>query len=139
MSYVRIKAGVSCALAAIFMLLVTGVALAQGMVTPSFGAGQLTLAGEGYRPGERVELMVTAAGATHQFIVTADARGCFRLDTGVAIPPLSSIDIEARDEQGQTQATITSAPGGLPGPPGGEEEPTDSQQDVEPDATGCAP
>lgn len=127
----------SMAFALLAMLLATQPSVAQASVTPSFGAGQLTLAGEGYQPGERVELTVRAGGATHPFIATADARRCFRLDTGVAIPPLSSIDIEARDEQGQTQATITSAPGGLPGPP--VEEPTDSQEDVESDATGCAP
>ena len=106
---------VSCALAMLFLLAAGGTAAAQGSVTPSFGGGTLTLVGEGYRAGERVELTVRAAGASHQFTTTADTRGRFRLDTGLALPPLSSLEIEARDEQGLTQVTITSTPGASPG------------------------
>lgn len=106
----------SCALALVVALLAADPAAAQGSVTPSFGDGKLTLIGEGYRPGERVEMTVRVAGATHRFTATADARGRFRLETGLVVPPMSSVEIEARDEQGLTQATITSAPG-LPPPP----------------------
>ena len=139
MSYGRFKVGTGCALAALFILFLTPGVLAQGMVTPSFGDGHLALIGEGYRPGEHVELTVRAGGAIHQFAVTADARGRFRLDTGLPVPPLSSLEIEARDEQEQTQVTITSAPGGLPGLPFGEEESPDGQRAVESDTTSCAP
>src|SRR5215212_7944064 len=104
-----------CALAVLSLLLVAGPARAQGSVTPSFGDGRLILLGEGYRSGERVEITVRAAGASHPFTATADARGHFRFDTGLVVPPLSSVEIEARDEQGLTQATITSAPGGPAG------------------------
>jgi hypothetical protein len=103
-------------LALLVILLATRPAAAQGSVTPSFGGGTLTLAGQGYRVGERVELTVRAAGVSHQFTATTDMRGRFRLDTGLALPPLSSLEIEARDEQGLTQVTITSTPGASPGP-----------------------
>ena len=111
--------------AALFaLLLAPGTALAQGAVTPSFDDGQLVLLGEGYRPGERVEIAVGAGSASHQFTTTADRRGHFRLETGLQVPPLSSVQVEARDEQGLIQATITSAPasssgtgGGMPLPP----------------------
>ncbi len=97
-------------------LLIAGAAAAQGWMTPSFGNGQLVLVGEGYRPGERVEITVRAAGASHQFTAASDPRGRFRLDTALAVAPFSSVQIEARDEQGLTQATITSAPGAAGGP-----------------------
>ncbi len=116
MSSFEIRGAASCALAALIMLLVAGPVTAQGSATPSFGDGKLVLDGEGYRPGERVEVTVRAAGASHQFTATPDARGRFHLDTGLTIAPLSSLEIEARDEQGLTQVTITSAPGALPGP-----------------------
>jgi LPXTG-motif cell wall-anchored protein len=122
MAFVRSKILASGALVVIFtfsMLPVAEPALAQGAVTPSFGAGMLTVVGEGYRAGERVEITVRVGGASHQFTATADTRGRFRLETGLQVPPLSSVEIEARDEQGLTQATITSAPGALPGPGGG--------------------
>lgn len=112
----EIRGGASCTLAALIMLLVAGPATAQGSVTPSFGDGMLVLDGEGYRPGERVEVTVRAGGASHEFIATPDAWGCFRLDSGLAIAPLGSLEIEARDQQGLTQVTITSAPAALPGP-----------------------
>jgi hypothetical protein len=99
------------------MLLASAPAAAQGSVTPSFGDGKLVLIGEGYRRGERVEITIRVGGATHRFTATADGRGRFRLETGLALQPLSSVEIEARDEQGRTQATITTAPGPLPPPP----------------------
>ena len=116
MSLLRISGAASCALAVLAVLLVARPAAAQGSVTPSFGDGRLTLVGEGYRPGERVEIAVRTGGASHQFTATADPRGRFRLETGLAVPPLSSVEIEARDQQGLTQATITSAPGAPSGP-----------------------
>lgn len=106
--------GIAC----LALLLTARPVAAQGAVTPSFGDGKLTLVGEGYRPAERVAITVRLAGASHQFNATADSRGRFRLDTGLQVPPLSKVEIEARDEQGLTQATTTSAPavpGGLPG------------------------
>jgi hypothetical protein len=108
--------GVHAILAALLALVLTGgVVAAQGSVTPSFGGGTLVLEGEGYRPGERVEITVRAGGQRQQFTATADAHGDFLLKTGLAVPPLSSLEIEARNEQGLTQATITSAPGSPPG------------------------
>ena len=108
----------TCALA-VLGLLTAAPAAAQGAVTPSFGGGTLVLEGGGYRPGERVEISVRAAGQTQQFTATADAQGEFLLQTGLAVPPFSSLEIEARDEQGITQATITSAPGSPAGPAAG--------------------
>lgn len=139
MSHHRIKVAASCALAALIMLLVTGVAGAQGLVTPSFGDGQLALVGDGYRPGERVDITVRAAGASHRFTVMADSRGRFRLDTALVIAPLSSLEIEATDEQGQTQVTITSAPGGLPGSMGDDGAPPVIQDDAGSDPASCTP
>jgi len=132
-----LRLGVSCALAVLICLATAAPGAADGSVTPFFG-DTFVLEGDGYRPGERVDIMVRAAGATHQFTATADARGRFRLDTGLAIPPLSSVEIEARDQQGQTQATITSGPGGLPGLTV-DEEPAVIQDDARPTMTGCAP
>ena len=126
-----------CALTMLGLLLVARPASAQGSVTPSFGTGKLILVGEGYRSGEQVEITVRSAGAGYPFTVTADPRGRFRLDTGLVLPPLSSLQIEARDEQGQTQATITSVPGGLPGVPAGADEPPAIDEDTEPEGTDC--
>lgn len=107
------------------LVLAAGIAAAQGSVTPSFGDGALVLEGRGYRPGERVEITVRAGGQEHQLAATADARGRFVLLTGLAVPPFSSLQIEARDEQGLTQATITTAPGGPAGPGDGTPLPPD--------------
>jgi hypothetical protein len=87
MSFFRLGGRAGCALAALIMSLVAGPAAAQGSVTPSFGDGKLAIVGEGYRAGERVEIAVRAAGASHRFTATADARGRFRLETGLAVPP----------------------------------------------------
>ena len=119
MAYGGIMPAASWALAALALLLVTGVADAQGSVTPSYGDGTLALMGEGYRPGEQVEITVRAAGSTQTFSTRADARGRFRLATGLQIAPMSRVEIEARDEQGLTQVTTTSGPGALPGSGGG--------------------
>ncbi len=115
----RIRAAASCVLAALVMLLLAEPAAAQGAVTPAFGNGELTLVGEDYLPGERVEIVVRTGGLSHHVTAMADARGRFRLETGLLVPPRSSVEIEARDEQGVTQATITSAPGAQSGPGGG--------------------
>jgi hypothetical protein len=111
--------GVSCALAMLAILLAAGVAAAQGSVTPAYGDGTLTLAGEGYRPGEQIEITVRMAGSTQRFSARADAHGGFRLATGLQVAPMSRIEIEARDEQGLTQVTTTSGPGVPPGSGGG--------------------
>jgi hypothetical protein len=111
--------GVSCALAMLAILLAAGVAAAQGSVTPAYGDGTLTLAGEGYRPGEQIEITVRMAGATQRYSASADARGDFRLATGLQVAPMSRLEIEARDEQGLTQVTTTSGPGVPPGSGGG--------------------
>jgi len=127
-----------CALLLLSLLLARPVS-AQGSVTPSFGTGKLILVGEGYRSGEQVEITVRSAGVNYPFTATADPRGRFRLDTGLVLPPLSGLQIEARDEQGQTQATMTSAPGGLPGMPVGGDEIPDGDQDDEPERQDCPP
>jgi hypothetical protein len=105
---------VSCALAALGLLMMSAPALAQGSVTPSFGDGELTLSGAGYRPGERVEITIRIADGSHQFTARADGRGRFRLETGLGVQPFSSLEIEARDEQGLTQVSITTVPGFMP-------------------------
>ena len=119
MSHDKIKTGASCALAVLAMLLVTAVAVAQGSVTPSYGDGKLTLTGEGYQPGERVEITVRVGGSSQQFSVRADGRGRFRLETGLQIAPMSRVEVEARDEHGLIQVTTTSGPGTAPASEGG--------------------
>jgi hypothetical protein len=113
-------------LALLGLLLFVQPALAQGSVTPAFGDGQLTILGEGYRAGEQVAITVRVGGQSHQFTASADGRGRFRLATGLSLPPLSAVEIEARDAQGLTQVTKTSVPaagsgpgsgGGMPLPP----------------------
>jgi hypothetical protein len=116
--------GVSWALAMLAILLAAGVAAAQGSVTPAYGDGTLTLTGEGYRPGEQIEITVRMAGSTQRFSARADVRGGFRLATGLQVAPMSRIEIEARDEQGLTQVTTTSGPGVPPGSGGGMPLPT---------------
>jgi hypothetical protein len=130
---------VGCAFALLGLLLLAHPVSAQGSVTPSFGTGKLILVGEGYRAGEQVDISVRSAGVSHAFTVTADARGRFRLDTGLVLTPLSSLQIEARDQQGETQATMTSVPGGLPGATVGVDEPTDVDQEGNPEGTDCQP
>jgi hypothetical protein len=122
---------------ALLTLLLTHPASAQGSVTPSFGTGKLILVGEGYRSGEPVEITVRSAGINYPFTATADPRGRFRLDTGLMLPPLSGLQIEARDEEGQTQATMTSAPGGLPGAPAGRDGSPGVNREAEPEGTDC--
>ena len=128
---------IGCTLTLLSLLLIAHPASAQGSVTPSFGTGKLVLVGDGYRSGEHVEITIRSAGATYPFTVTAGAHGGFRLDTGLVLPPLSSLQIEARDEQGQTQATMTSAPGGLPGVPADGDGSLGVDQEAEPEETGC--
>jgi hypothetical protein len=92
------------------LTLMAGAVAAQGSVTPSFGDGTLMLKGTGYRPGERVEITIRAGGQTHRITANADAYGDFLLRTGLAVPALSGLEIDARDESGLTQASITGAP-----------------------------
>lgn len=87
-------------------------------LTPSFGDGRLTVSGDGFQPGEGITLAVRVAGIRHQFTTTADARGRFRLVTGLAVQPGASVALEARGDRGTTQAAMTSAPGSLPSPAG---------------------
>jgi hypothetical protein len=104
-----IKAVLLLGIAGLALLLTVGPVAAQGSVTPSFGDGKLTLVGEGYRAGERVAITVRLAGASYQFNATADRRGRFRLETGLQVPPLSKVEVESRDEQGETQVTMTNS------------------------------
>jgi hypothetical protein len=90
----------------------------EGGLTPLFGDGRLVVTSDGFRPGEQITLTVRVAGITHRFTTTADAQGRFRLVTGLAVQPGASIALEARGDQGTTQAAITTMPGGLPGLPG---------------------
>jgi hypothetical protein len=85
-------------------------------ITPSFGDGRLTISGGGFRAGERVSLTVQAAGTSHQFTALADAQGRFQLATDLMLRPGTSVQIEARGDQGTTVVAITSAPGSLPVP-----------------------
>jgi hypothetical protein len=119
MRHPKTQVGAGGVVALFMLLLAAGGAVAQGSVTPSYGQGTLTLDGEGYRPGERVEIAVRVGGSTQAFTATADARGRFRLATGLQVAPMGSLEIEARDEQGMTQATITSGPSALPASGGG--------------------
>jgi hypothetical protein len=84
----------------------------------AFGEGKLTVSGDGFKAGEQVTLTVRAGGVERQFMATADARGRFRLETGLAVQPGSSLAIEARGDQGTAQASITSMPGPLTARPG---------------------
>lgn len=108
-------------LAALVSLLSWGAGVAQDSdesegLTPSFGNGRLTITGRGFGAGEQVTLTLQTGGTRHQFTATADARGQFRLATDLQVRPGSSVQIEARGDQGTTQAAITNAPGGLPIP-----------------------
>ncbi len=87
---------------AIFLLL-GGVARAQetsAEITPSFGDGKLKVLGAGFKPNENVTITVTLDSGTHTFTVTANAQGEFELDTGLDVPPLSSVELDARGDQG---------------------------------------
>jgi hypothetical protein len=86
-------------------------------LTPFFGDGRLTITGGGFGAGEQIMLTVQASGTRYQFATTADARGQFRLATDLTLRAGASVQIEARGDQGTTQAAITSVPGGLPTPP----------------------
>ena len=77
------------------LLLFTRPVLAQGAVTPSFGDGQLTILGEGYRAGERVEIRDRVGGQSHQFAATADGRGlgsALRKRSELALEDLEAVD-----------------------------------------------
>jgi hypothetical protein len=106
------------AVAAFLLLLIPAWAQGESGLTPSFGDGWLTVSGDGFQPGEGITLTVRVAGTRHQFTTTADARGRFRLATGLAVQPGASIALEARGDRGTTQAAMTSAPGPLPSPAG---------------------
>lgn len=102
---------------AIFFLL-GGVTHAQegGSITPSFGDGKLKIQGEGFKANENVTITVKLDSGTHTFNVTANAQGEFELDTGLDVPPLSSVELDARGDQGSGSASITSVPPKLPLP-----------------------
>jgi len=101
--------------------LILGMGLAVGQesegLTPSFGGGRLTITGGSFRAGEQITLTVQAGGTRQQFTAIADARGRFQLATDLVLRPGESVQLEARGNQGTTQAAMTSVPGGLPLPP----------------------
>jgi hypothetical protein len=111
----RITAAVALALLMVWTL-ATGVASAQegGGLVPSFGDGTLTIAGDGFKPGEVVTITAQVGGTTHQLMATADAQGQFRLETDIAVPPGASVQLESRGDQGTVKAATTTAPGQLP-------------------------
>lgn len=139
LSCLAIRTGIRGAIVACLMLLGAGVATAQGSVSPTFGNGELVVIAEGYRPGEHVEVIARAGGTAYQFAPTADAHGCFRLETGLVIPPLSSIEIEAPDEQGGTQVTMAAGAGSLPEPSAGANRPIEGDQEIDRGLSRCAP
>ena len=112
-----IGAGALTALA--LALLVGGVARAQDSsaeITPSFGDGKLKILGAGFKPNENVTITVKLDSGTYTFNVTANAEGKFELDTGLNVPPLSSVELAARGDQGSGSASITSVPPAMPLP-----------------------
>ncbi len=114
--------------AAIFLLL-GGITHAQdgASITPSFGDGKLKILGEGFKANEKVTIAVKLDSGSHTFTATADAQGAFELDTGLQVPPLSSVELDARGDQGSGSASITSVPPAVPLPQtGGTLSPVDA-------------
>lgn len=90
-----------------------GVAYAQDAgteITPSFGDGKLKVLGAGFKPNENVTINVTIDSGAHTFTATANAEGAFELDTGLEVAPLSSVELDARGDQGSGSASITGVP-----------------------------
>ncbi len=85
-------------------------------VTPSFGDGKLKIFGEGFKPNENVTVTVKLDSGSHTFTTTANTQGEFELETGLDVPPLSSVELDARGDQGSGSAAITSVPPALPLP-----------------------
>ena len=85
-------------------------------ITPSFGDGKLKLLGAGFKPNEKVTIAVKIDSGTYTFNATADAQGAFELDTGLDLAPGSSVELDARGDQGSGGASITSVPPALPLP-----------------------
>ncbi len=102
---------------AVFLLL-GGVTHAQesASITPSFGDGKLKILGEGFKANENVTITVKLNSGTHTFTVTANAQGEFELDAGLDLAPGSSVELDARGDQGSGGASITSVPPNLPLP-----------------------
>lgn len=114
--------GAGVLLAVTLGLLWSGAALAQDNaveITPSFGDGKLKILGAGFKPNENVTIVVKIDRGTFTFNATANAQGEFQLDTGLEVPPLSSVELEARGDQGSGGASITSVPPALPLPQAG--------------------
>lgn len=91
----------------------SGVAYAQdagAAITPSFGDGKLKVLGAGFKPNENVTITVQIDGGTHTFTAVANPEGDFELDTGLDLAPGSSVELEARGDQGSGSASITSVP-----------------------------
>lgn len=106
-------------LALVFVLVLAGVAHAQenaSEITPSFGDGRLKILGNRFKPNENVAITVKLDGRTAMFTTTANAQGEFQLDTGLSVRPGSSVELEARGDQGSGSAVITSVPPALPLP-----------------------
>lgn len=94
-----------------FMLVVTGArAQEASALTPNFGNGKLSIEGAGFKPNEKITITVKLDSGASTFSVTADAQGAFNLDTGLAVQPGSSVQLDARGDQGSGAAAITSVP-----------------------------
>lgn len=85
-------------------------------ITPSFGDGKLKILGAGFKPNEKVTLTVKIDRGTFTFDVTANGGGDFELATGLDLAVGSSVEIDARGDQGSGSASITSVPPALPLP-----------------------
>ncbi|HZQ06833.1 MAG TPA: hypothetical protein VFD70_09655 [Anaerolineae bacterium] len=89
---------------------------AGASITPSFGDGKLKILGEGFKPNENVTITVKVNAGTFTLNATANAQGQFELDTGLSLAPGSSVELDARGDQGSGSASITSVPPALPLP-----------------------
>jgi hypothetical protein len=93
-------------------LAASGIAAAQegGSLTPSYGNGMLAIVGEGFRPNAHIDIKVTVGGTTREVNARADQQGRFQLETGIPVPPGTSVELAARDGTGSGAASITSGP-----------------------------
>ncbi len=69
-------------------------------ITPNFGNGKLTVTGMGFKPNEKVTMTVKIDSGTSTFSATANGQGSFELDTGLVVKPGSSVELDARGDQG---------------------------------------
>lgn len=114
----RVRRGIALLGAAAFvalgLLLVFGSVVraqdAGAQVTPSFGDGKLKILGAGFKANENVTITIKLDSGTSTFKATADAQGAFELNTGLDLSPGSSVQLDARGDQGSAGASITSVP-----------------------------